>query len=264
MKKNRQSSIVNNQSLTIGWLYPDLMNTYGDRGNVMILANRAKWRGIETKVEQITVETDEKKLSDCDLVFRGGAQDTQQEIVNEDLLNNKGKTLIKMVEDGKPGLFICGAYQFLGKFYKTADGKKLHGLSLFNLYTENPGETAKRLIGNVVAKTKTGNIVGFENHGGRTYLEDKSQAFAEIVSGFGNNGEDNTEGIHYKNAIGTYFHGPILSKNPELADWFIQKALEIKYGEPFDSAQGKKIELEELDDSLEQKAKDEILNRLKQ
>ncbi len=261
MKKNRQSSIVNNQSLTIGWLYPDLMNTYGDRGNVMILANRAKWRGIETKVEQITVETDEKKLSDCDLVFMGGAQDTQQKIVNEDLLKNKGKTLIKMVEDGKPGLFICGAYQFLGKFYKTADGKKLHGLSLFNLYTENPGETAKRLIGNVIAKPihysriTSPYLVGFENHGGRTYLEDKSQAFAEIVSGFGNNGEDNTEGVHYKNAIGTYFHGPILSKNPELADWFIQKALEIKYG--------KKIELEELDDSLEQKAKDEILNRLK-
>src|SRR3989338_3494961 len=159
-------------SLTIGWLYPDLMNTYGDRGNIIVLQKRAEWRGINVKIEQIFVESSEKLLADSDLIFIGGAQDTQQEIVNRDLQDKKGKVLIEQIEKGIPGLYICGAYQFLGKYYRTADNKKLPGLGVFPLYTENPGEKALRLIGNIVVEPnrqwsvvsgQLSPLVGFEN-----------------------------------------------------------------------------------------------------
>lgn len=246
-------------NLTIGWLYPELMSTYGDRGNIIVLQKRCEWRNINVRIERISPDTKYQILDTCDLFFMGGAQDTQQEIVSRDLFEKKGSVLKKKIEQGTPGLFICGAYQFLGKYYKTADGKILEGLKIFPTYTENPGENVPRLIGNIIIepnlitynlKPKT-HIVGFENHGGKTYLEDKSMAFATVKKGFGNNGADKTEGIMYKNSIGTYLHGPILPKNPELADWLIQKALEKKY-------EGK-INLEELDDSLEQKAKKSII-----
>jgi CobQ-like glutamine amidotransferase family enzyme len=186
----------------------------------------------------------------------GGAQDIQQEIVNKDLFSGKGEIITQMIRNYIPALFICGAYQFMGKFYKTADGKKLLGLGLFDLYTENPGLNKKRLIGNIVisnikhlsSKIK---IVGFENHGGRTYLANKSLALARVFKGYGNNGEDKTEGMVYKNAIGTYLHGPLFSKNPEIADWLIQKALEIKYK--------RKFKLQKLNDNLEYKAREKII-----
>src|SRR3989338_5588897 len=123
-------------SLTIGWLYPDLMNTYGDRGNIIVLQKRAEWRGINVKIEQIFVESSEKLLADSDLIFMGGAQDTQQEIVNRDLQDKKGKVLIDKIEEETPGLFICGAYQFLGHYYNTAEGAELRGLGIFPLFTE--------------------------------------------------------------------------------------------------------------------------------
>lgn len=227
------------------------MSTYGDRGNIIVLTKRCEWRGIEVKIERITISTSEARIKNCDLIFMGGAQDTQQEIVNKDLFEKKGEVLKKMVEDDTPGLYICGAYQFLGEYYKTADGKELPGLNIFPLYTENPGENTSRLVGNVLAERNGEKIVGFENHGGRTYLRNKSQAFASVIKGFGNNGTDFTEGILYKNSIGSYFHGPILPKNPEIADWLIQKALEKKYG--------KEVKLEKLDDSLETLAKNAIL-----
>lgn len=245
-------------NLKIAWLYPDLMSTYGDRGNIIVLQKRSEWRGIKVEIERVYLSTNYKLLSTCDLFFMGGAQDTQQEIVNKDLFENKGKILKKKIENGTPGLFICGAYQFLGKYYKTAEGKILKGLGLFPLYTENPG--GQRLIGNILVEPTTYNLltttylVGFENHGGRTYLEDKSFAFAKVMKGHGNNGKDQTEGIIYKNAIGTYLHGPILPKNPELADFLTQKALEIKYKE--------EIRLEPLDDSMEKKASEVIVKRI--
>jgi len=244
-----------NYQLTIGWLYPDLMSTYGDRGNIMTLQKRCEWRGIDVKIEKILIETNKTRLEECDLIFMGGAQDTQQEIVNKDLFENKGKILKEKINTRIPGLYVCGAYQFLGKYYKTAEGKRLPGLEIFPIHTENPGENTQRLIGNIVAKTENTTIVGFENHGGRTYLEDKILAFGKVQKGFGNNGEDGTEGILFKNSIGTYLHGPILPKNPEIADFLIQKALEIKYGE--------RIELEALDDTTEQKAKEVIVSRIK-
>ncbi len=241
-------------NLTIGWLYPELMNTYGDRGNIIVLQKRCKWRGIDAGIERISVDTNKDQIEKCDLLFMGGAQDTQQEVVNHDLFEKKGSVLKKKVEQGVPGLFICGAYQFLGKYYKTAEGKKLPGLEIFPCSTENPGEHHARLIGNIVIEKDGTQIVGFENHGGRTYLENQSMAFAKVIKGFGNNGEDKTEGIMYGNSIGTYLHGPILPKNPEFADWLIKKALEVKYG--------KEIKLESLVDSLEENAKEAIVNRI--
>lgn len=247
-------------SLIIGWLYPELMSTYGDRGNILALTKRCEWRGIKVKIEQISISTNNTRLEKCDLLFMGGAQDTQQEIVNQDLFNVKGKMLKDKVEEGIPGLYICGAYQFLGKYYKTADGHKLPGLGIFPCYTENPGENVSRLIGNILVTSSIQGLkpnlqlVGFENHGGRTHLDDKVMALGKVMKGFGNNGTDKTEGIIYKNSLGTYLHGPILPKNPELADWLIQKALDKKYGE--------KIKLTSLDDSLEQKSKETAIERL--
>lgn len=240
------------------------MSTYGDRGNIMVLQKRCEWRGIEVKVNRISIDSSPSSLVSSDLIFMGGAQDTQQEIVNKDLFEKKGKVLKELIENNTPGLYICGAYQFLGNYYKTADGKKLPGLGIFPTYTENDGTS--RLIGNIVIQVQSSQftantenrepatvnqIVGFENHGGRTFLEDKSLAFGQTTRGFGNNGRDKTEGIVYKNSIGSYLHGPILPKNPELADWLIKSALEKKYGSD--------AKLKELDDSLSQKAKEKII-----
>lgn len=247
----------NQHEITIGWLYPELMSTYGDRGNIIILQKRAEWRNIKVTVKRISLDTKPEVLKTIELLFMGGAQDTQQEIVNKDLFGNKGKILQERIEEGTPGLFICGAYQFLGQYYKTADGKKLPGLGIFPVYTENPGEQVPRLIGNIVLETTliTSDLVGFENHGGRTYIVNSLMALGTVKKGFGNNGHDHTEGIIYKNSVGSYLHGPVLPKNPRLADWFITKALEKKYD--------KKINLEELDDDLEKKAKELIVNRLR-
>lgn len=253
-------------SLTVGWLYPDLMSIYGDRGNIICLTKRSEWRGITVKVKRISLENTPKDIADCDLLFAGGAQDSQQTLVFDDLKKSKGKILQGMIEDGIPGLYICGAYQFLGKYYKEADGTTINGLGIFDLHTLNPGENHKRLIGNVVAEINSDlmtvnsqlqtmtSLVGFENHGGRTYLGATTKPFAKIIHGFGNNGEDKTEGAIYKNSIGSYFHGPILPKNPHFADYLIKKALEKKYGE--------EIILESLDDTLAYQAHNDVLKNI--
>ena len=248
-------------SLNIGWFYPDLMSTYGDRGNIIVLAKRSQFKGIKTSIKKISIYDSPEVIKNCDLFFMGGAQDRQQEIVNRDLLKKKGKLLIEAIEKNIPALFICGAYQFMGKYYKTAEGVKLQGLGLFDIYTENPGTDTKRLIGDVVIEpsdfifknNKPTFFVGFENHGGRTYLFDKTRAFAKVIKGYGNNGHDKTEGFVYHNAIGTYLHGPILTKNPELADWLLQKALEIKYK--------KQIILKKTTDFFSEAARKTILQR---
>ncbi len=281
MKKNDTLN-KNHYTLTIGWLYPDLMSTYGDRGNVLTLEKRCLDRGINVKIKPISVETPAKELLSCDLLFMGGAQDVQQEIVAQDLKKEKGKILASMIEDEIPGLYICGAYQFLGKYYKDADGTIIDGLGVFDLHTIHPGNTVKRLTGDIAVRVEnitpsfysssdpelvegesrsqfstSSNdtiLVGFENHGGRTYLGDNIKPLAKVVKGYGNNGEDTTEGAIYKNALGSYFHGPLLPKNPNLADFLIKTALEKKYKEA--------IQLTPLDDTLEQKAKQFIAKRL--
>ena len=192
----------------------------------------------------------------------GGAQDRQQKLAGEDFLKRKGPVVQELVERSIPALFVCAAYQFVGHYYKPYQGEKIPGAGIFDLYTEHPGDQAKRLIGNVVAELMPNNkwpmlnkktIVGFENHGGRTYLGSKMKPLAKVIKGYGNNGEDGYEGAVYKNAIGSYFHGPILTKNPHIADWLIAKALEVKYN--------KQIPLARLDDSLEWQAHEFLLNR---
>lgn len=243
-------------SINIGWLYSDLMNTYGDRGNIITLSYRLKMAGIDPVVHKISVNERAEQISKMDIIFMGGAQDKQQEIVNKDL-KIKGKYLKDAIEQGVPGLYVCGAYQFLGKYYKEADGNIISGIGAFDLYTENPGTNVPRCIGNIVIRSKLFpeiKLIGFENHGGRTYLTDKSLAFAEVLKGYGNNGEDKTEGIFYKNSFGTYMHGPILPKNPELADYLIKKAVERKYG--------KNVRLKKLNDKWENIARDYVMDRL--
>jgi CobQ-like glutamine amidotransferase family enzyme len=250
-------------NLTIGWLYPELMSTYGDRGNIIVLQKRCEWRDVKVEVKKLEIGYSVKDLMSCDLLFMGGAQDLQQKIVSDDL-KKKASQLKTMIDDGIPGLYICGAYQFLGKYYKEADGTIIDGLGIFDLYTEHPGENAERLIGNTVVEwcqldssaqnDKREMLVGFENHGGRTYLGKNIKPLGTVKVGFGNNGKDKTEGAMYKNSFGSYFHGPILPKNPHFADYLIKLALEKKYK--------KEVELKKLDDEMELKAHEFIINRL--
>lgn len=246
---------MSNLNLTIGWLYPELMNIYGDRGNIICLTKRCVWRDINVKVEMLDVGFPVDKLKECDLLIMGGAQDKQQIAVSKDLLK-KRSALADMIEKGIPGLYICGAYQFLGNYYKESNSNVIKCLGIFDLYTEHPGNEADRLIGNISLECSTlgTRLLGFENHGGRTYLQDKQNALGKVKTGHGNNDKDDTEGYIYKYSFGTYLHGPILPKNPLLADYLIEKALEQKYQ--------KKIELEKLDDSLENAARIAIAKRL--
>ncbi len=242
--------------INIGWLYHNLMNTYGDRGNIIALLYRLKKRGLKSKLIKISVNDSYQLLKNLDFVFMGGAQDKQQEIVNKDLFKKKGEVLKELIYQGIPGLYVCGAYQFLGNYYKAADGTVIDGLKIFDIYTENPGFNYPRLIGDIIIKPyflSNKIVVGFENHGGRTYLGKDLQSFAQVIKGFGNNGQDKTEGVIFKNSIGTYLHGPILPKNPELTDWFIKKILEKKYK--------KKIKLKKIDNKYELLAKKQILKK---
>lgn len=249
-----------NPKLSIAWLYPELMSTYGDRGNIIVLKKIAEDNNINIDIIRVNHISDPQAIRSCDILFMGGAQDLQQEIVNKDLLSSKGKILSEMIEKGIPGLYVCGAYQFLGNYYKDFYGTEIKGLGIFDMHTESFKEKP-RLIGNIVIEPQSTSynlkannyLIGFENHGGRTYLKDKKQSFAKVIKGFGNNGEDRTEGIVYKNSIGTYLHGPILPSNPQLAVSILEQAVEKKYY--------KKIELQ-FDDIIAKKAKDVILKRL--
>jgi hypothetical protein len=252
MKKQKRSIIL-------GWLYPTLMSTYGDRGNVICLSKRCLWRGIDLKILRIDVSTSAEELKNVDMFFGGGAQDWEQEIVMRDLSREKGKVMKEKIKNNIPALFVCGAPQLMGRYYEPSEGKRIYGVEIFDMVSIHPGKNVVRCIGNIVAKFQldglNGYIVGFENHGGRTYLGKTARPFAQVVKGYGNNGTDGTEGVIYKSAIGCYFHGPLLPKNPRVADWLIKKALEVKYKE--------KIELLPLNDVLEEKAQDFMLNRLK-
>lgn len=263
-----------NYKLTIGWLYPELMSTYGDRGNMIVLQKRCEWRSIEVTVLPIEFRTTEKEIRMCTMIFGGGAQDRQQGILNQDLQKNKGPIIKDMINHNIPGLFVCGAPQLLGHYYMTGDGMKLEGLGIFDMESKHFGKSKPRCIGNTIgelnsklkvqsSKIKAGpetssgrqlrTVVGFENHGGRTYLGKGVEPFANVIVGSGNNGEDGTEGAIYKNCIATYSHGPFLPKNPHIADWLMTKSLEVKYK--------KEIILKPLDDELEWKAHEYILKR---
>jgi CobQ-like glutamine amidotransferase family enzyme len=242
------------QTLRIAHLYPRLMNLYGDRGNILCLTRRCRQRGIEVEVTELSLGDRFGSLAH-DLVFIGGAQDREQRRVADDLLSVKGDALREAVEAGVVALAVCGGYQLFGRFYREASGAELPGLGIFDLWTEHPGPDAARLIGNVVAELCPGpaegldepsvTLVGFENHGGRTYLGEGAQPLAKVRSGHGNNGRDGTEGARYRNAFGTYLHGSLLPKNPRFADRLIALALERCYGE---------APLPPIDDRIEEQA----------
>lgn len=238
--------------IIIGYLYGDLMNIYGDTGNIIALKKRAEWRGIEIELKVKSLKSKVKK-GECDLYFFGGGQDQAQELVAKDLAESgKGKIIKSEVERGVPLLSICGGYQLLGDYYKPHSGPKLPGIGLFPAYTE-AGD--KRMIGNIIIESMFGKLVGFENHSGRTFLKKDGIPLGMVTKGFGNNGENQTEGCTYRNAVGCYMHGSLLPKNPKLADWLLKKALEIKYG--------KSIKLKPLDDAFELQAHNAAIKKLK-
>lgn len=223
------------RTLRLGHLYPTLMNVYGDRGNIICLQRRTRLRGIGLEVVPLEMGAAVDPAA-YDLLFMGGAQDRDQRLVGDDLLANKAAGLREAVEAGAVFLGVCGGYQMAGRFYRGLDGEELQGAGVFDLYTLHPGPKAKRLIGNLAAEWEAApgvkhSIAGFENHGGRTYLGARTEPFAKVTHGFGNDGESGYEGARYRNAYGCYLHGPVLPKNPALADHLLSLALERKYGD---------------------------------
>jgi CobQ-like glutamine amidotransferase family enzyme len=221
------------------------MNLYGDRGNIICLRHRCQARGIELLVEDLDIG-DALDPKGCDLIFMGGGQDREQRRIVRDLLDVKGESVRQAVEENVTALAVCGGYQLFARYYRPAVGDDLPGLGIFDAHTEHPGEKVARCIGNVVADWEGGTLVGFENHGGRTFLGAKARPLATVRSGNGNNGLDKTEGAVYRNAYGTYLHGSLLPKNPRFADHLLRLALRRRYGDDFDLAP--------LDDCLERAA----------
>jgi CobQ-like glutamine amidotransferase family enzyme len=245
---------VSEPTLRIGHLYADEMNIYGDRGNILILTKRAEWRGISVAVEAIG-RGPARDLSDLDLIFWGGGQDRDQELVFTDAAEHKVGAIRAAIDAGAVVLAVCGGYQLLGEYYVTADGKKLPGLGLVDLHTV-PG--TRRNIGNIVIETSDlgltpPTLVGFENHSGKTYLGPGLQPLGRVLRGAGNNGEDGFEGVVAGNVFGTYLHGSLLPKNPHLADLLLTRALRRRGFS----------RLEPLDDSVEMSAHRTVRERVK-
>lgn len=234
--------------LTIGHLYPDLLNLYGDRGNIQCLMKRCQWRGIQAETKVFELD-DPVGFEGLDIVLLGGGSDREQMLVCQKLREIRGD-FKAYVESGGVVIAICGGYQLLGNYYKTEQGT-MEGLELVDMYTQQ-GEG--RLISNIVLKSDLFDmpVVGFENHGGRTFIG-KNKPLGKVLYGSGNDGASGYEGVVYKNVIGTYLHGPLLPKNPQLADWLIARALERKYKEP--------AALSPLDDSQEREANDYVYRR---
>lgn len=232
--------------LEVAHLYPDLLNLYGDSGNVRCIQKRCEWRNIECRVHPLVSGTD-LKFENYDLIFIGGGQDSEQSVVLGDLTDRKINSLQNAVNASKTVLAICGGYQLLGKYYETHDGKRMNFTGIIDFYTVG---REKRLIGDYEFKTKDKiRIIGFENHSGRTYLGEGVSPLGRVIKGFGNNGKDRTEGVRYKNTFCSYCHGPMLPKNPDFADLLIKSALETKYG---------KAQLEPLDCTLEVLARKQV------
>jgi len=257
--------------LIIYHFYPDLLDLYGDRGNVLALAARCRWRGIEAEIRTVSLG-DDIDFSQADILFIGGGSDREQSLLVEDL-SARTHEIKEAIEDGLVILTICGGYQLLGQYYQTAEGQRIPGLGILDLYTV---AGSKRLIGNVIAEIDeelkvfiqqnqqddrnaksaealaVSTLVGFENHSGKTYLGPALKPMGKIIRGHGNNGEDGLEGVRYKNVFGTYLHGPLLPKNPALADLLLGLALKRR---------GWASPLIPLDNSLEIKAHQAVVSR---
>jgi lipid II isoglutaminyl synthase (glutamine-hydrolysing) len=244
--------------LTIHHLYADMMNLYGDRGNVIAIKKRAEWRGIPVEVLDVGLG-ESIRPTGCDLFLFGGGQDREQALLVEDLAGTKGADLRAIVEDEGVVLGVCGGYQLMGHYYETPEGEKLAGVGIFDMYTRPRRPDEARLIGNVLVHVRlpeeddaVREIVGFENHGGRTKLGD-TEPLGEVTVGYGNNGRDGTEGARRLNAYGTYLHGSLLPKNPWLTDQLILTTLRRV---------DERIELEPLDDAAERAAFASVTARL--
>lgn len=220
------------------------MNIYGDRGNAIALHYRCAARGIAAEVVDVRIG-DVFEPDEFDIVIIGGGQDREQRRIADDLVA-RGTALRSAAQTGMPMLAVCGGFQLFGHRYIDQEGGEIPGIGLFDMETRHPGTSVPRCIGDVVLETPHGDVVGFENHGGRTYLGAAQAPFGRVVRGYGNNAEDGGEGARTKNVIGTYLHGSLLPKNPALADELILAALRRRYGDG--------TELPGLDDDAERAA----------
>lgn len=239
--------------LKICHLYPDILNLYGDQGNIICMKKRLEWRNIECSVTEVSID-ESAKFTDFDIFFIGGGQDFEQEILLGDLAGGKADEIKAAVADGKTFLTICGGYQMLGSYYKTWDGQMCDFIGAIDYYTVGAKD---RMIGNFMykcgAESGGSTVVGFENHSGKTFLGSGVSPLGTILSGYGNNGEDKTEGVRYNNVFGTYSHGPVLPKNPQLTDFILKTALSQKYTS---------FDFEPLDDTFENDANEYMIKRL--
>ncbi|MBI3984170.1 glutamine amidotransferase [Candidatus Microgenomates bacterium] len=226
--------------LVIAYLYPQEMNIYGDRGNVLSLVKRLQWRGYTADVTEVGTG-DQFDFRRADIVFGGGGQDRGQLMVADDL-QRKQANLQAAAADGVVMLTICGTYQLFGHGFRTKSGQLIPGISLFKAQTVGSN---LRMIGNIVVNTPYGELVGFENHSGQTILEVGQEPLGRVVRGFGNNSEQQSEGAIAHNVFGSYLHGPLLPKNPTFADELLQRALFRRFGDS---------QLKPLDDQLEHQA----------
>ena len=231
-------------------MYGDMLDLYGDSGNMEILSYRCKMRGISCTVDSYSLGGETPDFSSYDLVYIGGGADLEQQHISADLLRCR-EGIKKAYENGTFLFLICGGYQLMGKYYRDADGNEIPGLGLFDYYTVAPASRRKRCISNIVVRTKFGEVVGFENHGGQT--QGVKTPLGDVLYGNGNCSKSQHEGYFEKNVIATYMHGPCLSKNPELADYMITYCL---------SRDGAPGELSGLDDTLEKKCRQVMLDRL--
>lgn len=240
-------------TLRLAHLYPQHLNLYGDRGNVLALLQRMQWRGYTLEVHNIDLGAS-PQLDAYDLYFMGGGQDAQQLAVEADLHQHKADALRAAAEAGAVFLTICGGYQLLGYYYKPHQGRELQGLSLIDAYTV---AGPNRMIGNVLLERPDGSrVVGFENHSGQTFLGEAVAPLGRVIQGYGNNGTDAFEGVVAGAIYGTYLHGALLPKNPNLTDELLLKALQYRYGSQAPST------LSILDDTLEQRASQQVQAQL--
>jgi lipid II isoglutaminyl synthase (glutamine-hydrolysing) len=249
--------------LVLGYLYPSVMSQYGDRGNVLTVMKRCQWRGIDVEVDHLEVG-DRVDPDRVDLLLVGGGADTHQRLVCEDMVRVKGDDIRRAVADGVAAFAVCAGYQLWGHYYRTATGEELPGLGVFHAHTiHRAAQTGTlldtitkagsvRAVGNLAVQWGPQVLVGFENHGGRTYLDGGAQPFGKVLVGAGNNSEDGWEGCVRNNAIGTYMHGPAFPKNPALADHLIEAALSRRYGS---------VTLDRLDDARETTARERALQQ---
>ena len=239
--------------LKICHLYPDVLNLYGDGGNIMCMQKRLVWRGLGASVTRMPIGSKDS-LAGFDIVFIGGGQDFEQQVLLEDLHRGRSDELRAAAGDGIVFLTICGGYQMMGHYYETFDGKRCDFIGLLDFVTIG---AKQRMIGNYKFRCTESaggsTVVGFENHSGRTMLGSSLEPLGTVLSGYGNNGEDKTEGAHWKNVFGTYSHGPMLPKNPEFCDMLLAAALERKYG---------RAALEPLNDAAERSAHDEMCGKI--